>query len=76
MGYDDFKAGKATSLAGVAKVDDKSVRVELKSAAPLWVEMQQISISSCPITSSARLRRINYARMPTGRTWSAPARLS
>ena len=48
LGYDDFKAGKATSLAGVTKVDDATVRVELKSAAPLWVELQQISISILP----------------------------
>ena len=32
LGYDEFKAGTATSLAGVTKVDDKTVRVELKSA--------------------------------------------
>ncbi len=48
LGYDEFKAGTATSLAGVTKVDDKTVRVELKSAAPLWVELQQISISMLP----------------------------
>ena len=32
----------------MTKVDDKTVRVELKSAAPLWVELQQISISILP----------------------------
>lgn len=48
VGYDDFKAGKATSLAGVTKVDDMTVRVELTSPAPLWVELQQISISILP----------------------------
>lgn len=48
VGYDEFKAGTATELAGVTKVDDKTVRVELKSATPLWVELQQISISILP----------------------------
>lgn len=48
VGYDEFQAGTATSLAGVTKVDDMTVRVELKSPAPLWVELQQISISILP----------------------------
>lgn len=48
VGYDEFKDGTATELAGVTKIDDKTVRVELKSAAPLWVELQQISISILP----------------------------
>ena len=73
LGYDEFKAGTATELAGVTKVDDKTVRVELKSAAPLWVELQQISISILPNHILGKSRRINCARIPTGRTWSAPA---
>lgn len=48
VGYDEFKDGTATELAGVTKVDDMTVRVELKSASPLWVELQQISISILP----------------------------
>ncbi len=48
VGYDEFKAGTATSLAGVTKVDDMTVRVELKAVTPLWVELQQISISILP----------------------------
>lgn len=48
VGYDDFKAGKADSLKGVTKVDDMTVRVELTSPSPLWVELQQISISMLP----------------------------
>ena len=48
VGYDEFQAGTATELAGVTKVDDMTVRVELKSPAPLWVELQQISISILP----------------------------
>jgi peptide/nickel transport system substrate-binding protein len=48
LGYDEFKAGTATSLKGVTKVDDMTVRVELKNPAPLWVELQQISISILP----------------------------
>ena len=48
VGYDEFQAGTATELAGVTKIDDKTVRVELKSPSPLWVELQQISISILP----------------------------
>ena len=48
VGYDEFQAGAATELAGVTKVNDMTVRVELKNPAPLWVELQQISISILP----------------------------
>lgn len=48
VGYDEFQAGAATELAGVTKVDDMTVRVELKTPSPLWVELQQISISMLP----------------------------
>ena len=48
VGYDEFQAGTATELAGVTKIDDLTVRVELKSPTPLWVDLQQISISILP----------------------------
>ena len=48
LGYDELQAGSATELAGVTKIDDLNVRVELKSPSPLWVELQQISISILP----------------------------
>jgi peptide/nickel transport system substrate-binding protein len=48
VGYDEFQAGTATELAGVTKIDDMTVRVELKSPSPLWVDLQQISISILP----------------------------
>jgi peptide/nickel transport system substrate-binding protein len=48
LGYDELQAGSATELAGVTKIDDLTVRVELKSPSPLWVELQQISISILP----------------------------
>ncbi len=48
VGYDEFQAGTASELAGVTKVDDLTVRVELKSPTPLWVDLQQISISILP----------------------------
>jgi peptide/nickel transport system substrate-binding protein len=47
-GYDEFQAGTATELAGVTKIDDYTVRVELTSPSPLWVDLQQISISILP----------------------------
>jgi peptide/nickel transport system substrate-binding protein len=48
VGYDEFQAGTATELAGVTKIDDLTVRVELKNPTPLWVDLQQISISILP----------------------------
>jgi peptide/nickel transport system substrate-binding protein len=48
VGYDEFQAGTATELAGVTKIDDYTVRVELKNPTPLWVDLQQISISILP----------------------------
>ncbi len=47
-GYEEFQAGTATELAGVTKIDDMTVRVELSSPSPLWVDLQQISISMLP----------------------------
>jgi peptide/nickel transport system substrate-binding protein len=47
-GYEEFQAGTATELAGVTKIDDMTVRVELSSPSPLWVDLQQISISILP----------------------------
>lgn len=48
VGYEEFQSGAATELAGVTKVDDLTVRVELKNPTPLWVDLQQISISMLP----------------------------
>jgi peptide/nickel transport system substrate-binding protein len=47
-GYQDFRDGKAKSLRGVSKVDSHTVRVELVGPRPLWVELQQISLSMLP----------------------------
>ena len=47
-GYQEFRDGKASSLAGVTKVDASTVKVELVDVRPLWVELQQISISILP----------------------------
>ncbi|MBK8050944.1 MAG: hypothetical protein IPK16_29920 [Anaerolineales bacterium] len=48
LGYQDFRDGKATSLAGVTKVDDYTVQVELEGPRPLWVDLLNISISILP----------------------------
>jgi peptide/nickel transport system substrate-binding protein len=48
VGYEEFQAGTATELAGVTKIDDYTVRVERKNPTPLWVDLQQISISMLP----------------------------
>ncbi len=42
LGYDEVQAGDTDTLAGVTKVDDKTVRVELKQAMPLWMKIEQI----------------------------------
>ncbi|MBM3129242.1 MAG: hypothetical protein FJ009_11550 [Chloroflexi bacterium] len=48
QGYDEFKAGTATSLSGVKKVDPYTVRFDLKNANPLWAQVDQIFISILP----------------------------
>lgn len=40
-GYDDVKAGKTDTLSGVTKIDDKTVKVELSKAMPLWMKLEQ-----------------------------------
>jgi peptide/nickel transport system substrate-binding protein len=47
-GYADFRDGKATSLSGVTKVDEKTVRVALASPSPLWVDLQLIFVVMMP----------------------------
>ncbi len=47
-GYEEFRAGKATGLAGVTKVDDLTVKFELNGPRPLWVELKQIYFSILP----------------------------
>ena len=47
-GYKELREGKATSLAGVTKVDANTVKIELVGPRPLWVELQQISITMLP----------------------------
>ena len=47
-GYNDFRSGKATSLSGVSKVDDATVKFELNGPRPLWVELKQIYFSILP----------------------------
>lgn len=47
-GFEEFRSGKAGSLAGVSKVDDSTVKIELIGARPLWVSLKQIFISILP----------------------------
>jgi peptide/nickel transport system substrate-binding protein len=47
-GYDAFQEGSADSLAGVKAIDDLTVRIDFASPAPLWVDLQQISLSILP----------------------------
>ncbi|HAL62547.1 MAG TPA: hypothetical protein DCP08_09105 [Chloroflexi bacterium] len=48
LGYDEFQAGEADSLAGVTAVDEHTARVELKEAVPLWVNLEQIFLVIFP----------------------------
>ncbi len=47
-GYDAFRDGFADALAGVTKVDDSKVIVELTSEQPAWVNLNLIAISVFP----------------------------
>jgi peptide/nickel transport system substrate-binding protein len=47
-GYQEFRDGAADSLAGVTKIDDATVQIELVGPRPLWPELLNISISILP----------------------------
>lgn len=47
-GYADVQSGAAAALAGVSAPDAMTVRIELDSAKPAWVELQLIAISILP----------------------------
>ena len=48
VGYDEVRDGSADSLSGVTKVDDYTVRIELKQAQPIWWNYSQIFIVIMP----------------------------
>jgi len=48
VGYDEVMAGTTDVLSGVTKIDDKTVRVELKQAVPLWMKIEQIYLVIFP----------------------------
>lgn len=48
VGYADVAAGTTDTLAGVTKIDENTVRVELKSPSPLFVELKVPFISILP----------------------------
>jgi peptide/nickel transport system substrate-binding protein len=48
VGYQEFRDGAADSLAGVTKVDDYTVQVELVGTRPLWVNLQAIALTMLP----------------------------
>jgi peptide/nickel transport system substrate-binding protein len=47
-GYAAFQSGQAQSLAGVAAIDDFTVRVTLESPRPAWVELNAVALSVFP----------------------------
>ncbi len=48
LGYQEFRDGAATELAGVTKIDDNTVQVELVGPRPLWMDLQAIAITILP----------------------------
>ncbi len=56
QGYDEFKDGEAEQLSGVTKVDDSTVRIELKQALPLWMQLNQIFVVIMPEAPARRCR--------------------
>lgn len=48
VGYQDLQDGKTETLAGVIKVDDYTVRVEMSTPSPLFAEINQAYISILP----------------------------
>lgn len=63
-GYEDFRSGKATSLTGVTKVDDLTVKFELNGPRPLWVELKQIYFPILPKHLLAEVKPSELARSP------------
>ena len=63
-GYEDFRSGKASSLAGVSKVDDLTVKFELNGPRPLWVELKQIYFSILPRHILESVKPSELARAP------------
>ena len=47
-GYDAVQSGETDILSGVTKIDDKTVRVELTSAIPLWMRIEQVYLVIFP----------------------------
>jgi peptide/nickel transport system substrate-binding protein len=47
-GYADVQSGATDVLSGVTKIDDKTVRVELNSAMPLWMRIEQVFLVVYP----------------------------
>jgi len=41
LGFADIASGKTDTLAGVTAIDDKTVRIELSVAMPLWMKLEQ-----------------------------------
>jgi peptide/nickel transport system substrate-binding protein len=41
VGYTDVYEGKAEKLSGITAVNDKTVRIELSTAMPLWMKLEQ-----------------------------------
>lgn len=63
-GYEDFRSGKASSLAGITKVDDLTVKFELNGTRPLWVELKQVYFSILPKHILESVKPSELARSP------------
>ena len=47
-GFDAVQKGETDTLSGVTKIDDKTVRVELSDAVPLWMRIEQVYLVIFP----------------------------
>lgn len=63
-GYEEFRSGKASSLSGVSKIDDHTVKFELNGPRPLWVELKQIYFSILPKHILGDVKPSELARSP------------
>ena len=66
-GYEDFRSGKANRLAGVSKLDDLTVKIELNGPRPLWVELKQIYF---PILPRHLLTSVKPAELSRSTFWT------
>lgn len=59
LGYQEFRDGAADSLAGVTKIDDYTVQVELTNASPIWLNIRGIYLIMLPEHILSQVEKAN-----------------